>query len=567
MERHPWEQSYPVGINWREPLRASAIGALFASAVCAHKDRTMIEFYGRSITYGEMDVFVNRLCAVLQGIGIRPGDLIALYTPNSPFHPIAFFAALKLGAVVTHLTPLDAEREIDHKLRDSGARVIVTVDNDQLLSRARAQRAAGAVDHILVGHDDYWSQSPFNHSLIDEEEGCISLCRALADESMATPTITHVVRTEDLALVQYTGGTTGRPKGAMLSHGNLTSTVSLFNTWMAGQSYWNEAGERHIGVLPLFHIYALAAILLRATARGDVILLRSRFDAAQTLVDIDQGRATWFFAVPTMLIALIDHTATARCDFSSLSLCVSGGAPLPAEVARRFEALTGCAVCVGWGMTETCGAGLMSLPGRKSPPDELGLPLPGVTIDIVALDDPQRVLPAGEVGEIRIGGPNVTAGYLGRAEESAATLVQGRLLTGDIGFMDARGFVSLVDRKKDMIISGGYNVYPRVVEDAIYEHSAVEEVLVYGITDAYRGEAAKAAIKLRDGVAAFTLEELRRFLADKVGRHELPAALEFLPALPRTAVGKLSKKELYERDRRASADEIDRAPQSPPRKE
>jgi long-chain acyl-CoA synthetase len=363
----------------------------------------------------------------------------------------------------------------------------------------------------------------------------------------------------DIALLQYTGGTTGMPKGAMLTHRNLTSAVAIYDAWEDGQGLFPPGTAKVICVLPLLHVYALTVILLRQLSRGNEILLRMRFDVETTLHDIEIKRATTFPGVPTMWIALANFPGIEERDFSSLKLCGSGGAPLPVEVAQRFERLTGHRLGGGWGMTETSPAGTSQVRNGPHKPGSIGIPLPGIEMDVVALGDPRRPLAPGEVGELRIKGPNVTAGYWNRPEETAAAFADGYLLTGDIGYMDEDGYFFIVDRKKDMIISGGFNVYPQMVEQAIYEHPQVEEVLVVGVADDYRGEAAKAFVKLRSGAQRFTLEELQEFLQDKVGRHEMPCALEFRTALPRTPVGKLSKIELREEERRKRQDNVRRS--------
>jgi long-chain acyl-CoA synthetase len=358
------------------------------------------------------------------------------------------------------------------------------------------------------------------------------------------------VAPDDVALLQYTGGTTGLPKGAILTHGNLTAAVESYEAWFEGQDLSRPGEDRVICVLPLFHIYALTTILLRCIRNGNEILLRGRFDVEATLRDIEVGRATSFPGVPTMWIALTNHPGIETRDLSSLNYCGSGGAPIPVEVVQRFERLTGHRLGGGWGMTETSPAGT-NLP-RHGPPKygSIGLPLPGVELGVVSLDDPTRPLEPGETGELRVRGLNVTRGYWNRPEESASAFADGWLLTGDIGYMDADGYFFIVDRKKDMIISGGFNVYPQMIEQAIYEHPAVAECVVVGIPDPYRGEAAKAFVKLREGSPSFTLDELKAFLGDKIGRHEMPTELEIRDALPRTPVGKLSKVELRAAERR-----------------
>jgi long-chain acyl-CoA synthetase len=352
------------------------------------------------------------------------------------------------------------------------------------------------------------------------------------------------VSADDVALLQYTGGTTGLPKGAMLSHSNLTSAVSIYDVWSAKARTERNAIERVICVLPLFHIYALTVILLRCIKYGDLISLHQRFDVNAVLRDIEVKRATAFPGVPTMWIALANDPSLESRDLSSLVSAGSGGAPLPVEVAKVFERKTGLTLKSGWGMTETCSPGTGHPPVGPDKPGSIGLMLPGIELDVVALDNPKQTLPPGEVGEIRIKGPNVTRGYWNRPQETAEAFVGDRFLTGDIGYMDDDGYFFLVDRKKDMIISGGFNVYPQMIEQAIYTHPAVHEVLVIGIPDDYRGEAAKAFVTLKPNATAFALEDLRAFLTGKLGKHELPAALEFVAELPRTAVGKLSRHEL-----------------------
>jgi long-chain acyl-CoA synthetase len=330
----------------------------------------------------------------------------------------------------------------------------------------------------------------------------------------------------------------------MLSHGNLTSAVSIYDVWGRPARLKRNAIERVICVLPLFHIYALTVVMLSSLRRGHLVSLHQRFDVEAVMRDVEVKRATVFPGVPTMWIAIAALPDLDKRDFSSLRTAGSGGAPLPMEVARIFELKVGMKLRSGWGMTETSPAGTAHPEDGPDKPGSVGVMLPGIEIDVVSLDDPTKVLAVGETGEIRIRGPNVVKGYWNLPKESAEAFVGDRFLTGDIGYVDADGYFYLVDRKKDMIISGGFNVYPQMIEQAIYTHPAVLEVLVIGIADDYRGEAAKAFIKLRDGAKPFTLDELRAFLSGKLGKHELPAAVDFVDDLPRTPVGKLSRHEL-----------------------
>jgi long-chain acyl-CoA synthetase len=460
----------------------------------------------------------------------------------------------RIGGIVVNLSPLDAERELAHKLKDSGARTFITTNIGPMAGVALKLKAAGHVDRVIIADDSVWGPSPVTAPMPVPQVGILNFDEVAAGPA---PAAWPEVVPDDVALLQYTGGTTGVPKGAIISHANLTAAVEIGKAWSAPQSSIKPGEARVICVLPLFHMYAITACVLRGLDLGSEILLRLRFDVEQTLRDITEKRATSFPGVPTMWIAIANYPGVEKLDFSSLKSASSGGAAVPIEIENRIKAITGLQLGGGWGMTETSPAGANIPSHRPDLRGSIGLPLPGILMDVVALDDPRRVLPPGEIGEIRIKGPNVTRGYWNRPEETAAAFADGYLLTGDIGYMDAEGFFFLTDRKKDMIISGGFNVYPRMIEEAIYEHPAVEEVIVIGIPDAYRGQAAKAFIKLKAGAAPFTLEVLRDFLADKIGRHELPAALEFRESLPKTAVGKLSKKELVaeEAARRSAASE------------
>ena len=539
---YAWEKSYPPGVKWDSPLSLTTIPALFDKAVAAHANRPALEYRGRSFTYGELGELVNRAAAGFAALGVA-GAQVALYAPNTPLYVVAFFGALKAGARIVNLSPLDAERELAHKLRDSGARTLVTTTVGDLPKMARTLLGASLLDHLLVG-DDCVRAAPTAAAADDPR---VLPFQTLLDEPRRFAPVP--VGTDEIALLQYTGGTTGTPRAAMLTHGNLTAAVSSYDVWSSGQKLLRPGEERVICVLPLFHIYALTTIMLRHLSLGNELLLRPRFDAATTIRDIQEKRATIFPGVPTMWIGLMAHPGVEACDFSSLRHCTSGGAALPVHVAERFAKIIGRHLGGGWGMTETSPAGtnIPSYGPRK--PGSVGIPLPGVHMDVVALDDARRVLQPGDVGEIRVKGLNVTRGYWRRPQETKDAFVDGHLLTGDIGYMDEDGFFFLVDRKKEMIISGGFNVYPRVIEEAIYEHPSVEEVLVIGVPDDYRGEAAKAFVKLRAGAPPLTLDDLRDFLADKVGRHELPTALEIRDSLPRSTVGKLSKRELLAGER------------------
>jgi long-chain acyl-CoA synthetase len=539
---HPGEQFYPEGVRWDDPIARGTLPDLLSAAAAEFGSRPAIEFRDRPISFTELEALVETAASAFLRAGYGKNSSIALFLGNTPDHPVNFFGGLKAGARIVHLSPLDGEIALSHKLTDSGARVLVTSSLSALLPTALKLLDKGLLDRLIVCEDDHWGKVgtpqtalPDNPKIITHEQ---------FTDGAAKPEQWPAISADDVALLQYTGGTTGLPKGAMLSHGNLTSAVSIFDVWGKPGRAERNGIERVICVLPLFHIYSLTVVLLSSILRGNLVSLHQRFDVEAVMHDIEVKRATVFPGVPTMWIAIAALPDLDKRDLSSLVSVGSGGAPLPVEVARILERRVGMKLKSGWGMTETGSPGTAHPKEGPDKPGSIGLMLPGIELDVVSVEDPTKLMPVGETGELRIRGPNVTKGYLNRPKETAKAFVGDRFLTGDIGYMDADGYFYLVDRKTDMIISGGFNVYPQMIEQAIYTHPAVQEVIVIGIPDDYRGEAAKSFIKLRDGAKPFTLDELRAFLAGKIGRHELPAALDFVDELPRTAVGKLSRHEL-----------------------
>ncbi len=529
-DAQPWRTAFPAVADWDLPVATGVVPALLDRAAASYGDRPAIDFRDRRIRYHELAAAADNLAAGLLASGIGAGETVAIYLPNTPWHPVAFFAVARTGARIVLLSPLDASRELAHKLHDSGARTLITTDLP-LLPTALRLLHEDAVAQVLVGEDAAWGGSALAAPPVWGE-------RVRALPSAPPPSRWPELSAANVCLLQYTGGTTGLPKAAMLSHANLTAAVSMYANWHDGDPQ-TPGEQRVIAVLPLFHIYALTCVLLRNVAKGNELLLRPRFDVPTTLHDIATKRATVFQGVPTMWVALANHPDAAGCDFSSLRYCGSGGAPMPFDVRQRVERLIGQPLLGGWGMTELSPAGMRIPSGAEPAPGLIGIPVPGVHVKVVDRHDPARELPPGEAGELAIRGPNVFGGYWRRPEETVAAFHDGFFLTGDIGVTDARGVFRLLDRKKNMIISGGFNVYPAAVENAIYEHPSVAEVVVVGVPDAYRGQAAKAFVALRPGAPDLTLEQLREFLTDRLGRHELPAALEIRAELPRSPAGKL----------------------------
>jgi long-chain acyl-CoA synthetase len=538
-----FEKNYPAGVRWDTPIAGRTLQALLDAAIAKFAARTALEFRDRPITFTELGKLVDTAAAAFLRAGYGRNTSVALYIGNTPDHPVNFFGALKAGARIVHLSPLDGEIALSHKLKDSGTRVLVTSNLAMMLPMALKFLEKGLLDRLIVCDDASWGDVRHPVQPLPDDRRIVRYDQFVA--GAAPPSRWPEIKTDDIALLQYTGGTTGVPKGAMLTHGNLTAAVDIFDVWGTPSRAKREGMiERVICVLPLFHIFALTTVLLLNLKHGNVISLHQRFDVDAVMRDIEVKRATGFPGVPTMWIAIAALPDLEKRDLSSLAYVGSGGAPLPVEVAKILASRTGLSLRSGWGMTETCSPGTANPSEGPDKPASIGLPLPSIELDIVSLDDPKKVLPVGEVGEIRIKGPNVTKGYWNKPKETAEAFVGDKFLTGDIGYVDEDGYYYIVDRKKDMIISGGFNVYPQMIEQAIYQHPAVQEVIVIGIPDQYRGEAAKAFVKLRVGAEKFSLEELREFLTGKIGKHELPAALEFRDDLPKTTVGKLSRHEL-----------------------
>ncbi|MEX0344489.1 MAG: AMP-binding protein [Rhizobiaceae bacterium] len=546
----PWEDSYPPGLSAGMEIETFPVNDLVSEAAAKWPDRPALDFRGRKITYAELAAAIDIAAGRFVSLGVLPGDRVALLLPNTPWHPVCFFGALKAGATVVHASPLDSPRVLAHKLSDSGAKLLLTTNLGPLAEKAAEFAASGMNAQLIVCEDAFWGASADTGTF--PTNGGIAVWNDLEGDAM--PALSQPVSGDTLALLQYTGGTTGLPKAAMLTHDNLSAAVSSYENWYEGWKLLTDEPDKILLYLPLFHIYGLSTVMLRSLRTGNELWLRTRFDPAEALDDIEAG-VTVFPGVPTMWIAICAVPGFEKRDLSSLRIAASGGAPMPVEVAARFRAKTGLELVGGWGMSETAPAGTNLPFGRPDKAATIGIPLPGVFVRIVSLDDPKEEMPVGETGELAVRGKNVTTSYYNRPEENASAFVDGWFLTGDIGFMDEEGFFTIVDRKKDMIISGGFNVYPQMIEQAVYEHDDVEEVLVIGIPDDYRGEAAKAFIKLRDGASPMSLEKLRAYLKGRVGPHELPAALEIRADLPKTPVGKLSKIELKqeEAERRKTA--------------
>lgn len=558
MNDMPWIKSYPAGIRWDIDISPGAVQQMLDDTVTRYPDNPAIEFMGKRLAYRELGDLVSRAARGLQKLGVKPGVHVGLFLPNSPHYIISFLGVLKAGGTVVNYSPLDAAKVLEHKIEDSRTDIVVTLDLASLYPQMASMLGKTRLKKLIVGTLVEMAGDP----------AAVAAELKLVKPASATPQDANHVSfaelldndgkyeaypvgdpTDAVAVLQYTGGTTGLPKGAMLTHGNLNCAAR--QAWATASGLLSEGQERMLAVLPPFHIYALTVNVLFGILSGSEIIQHMRFDPRSVLADITNKKVTVFCGVPTMFTALINHPDTPSHSLHSLKFCGSGGAPLPVEVAERFTAITGAYPAEGWGMTETSPTGTFTpgQPGAMRKIGSCGLPSPGIIIKFLNVEDATSYVPLGERGELCIKGPNVMKGYWNKPDATAETMTaDGFLRTGDVGYMDEDGFVYIVDRTKDMLLCSGYNVYPRVLEEAVYKHPAVEEVAVIGIHDEYRGQSPKALVKLKAGAAPFAIEDLQGFLKDKLGKHEMIQALEIRPELPKTAVGKISKKDLYDEE-------------------
>ena len=559
MDDKPWIKSYPAGVRWDLSIEPMPVPQIIEDAAAAWPDNPALRFMGRRISYRELDALSNRAAKGLQQLGVGPGVHVGLFLPNTPHYAIAFFGVLKAGGTVVNYSPLDAAKVLEHKIEDSRTDVLITLDLAALypqmagmLGKTRLQKlVVGSMAEMTGAPDKVSAQLKADKQTVDVPQDAHHVSfAALLDNDGKYKRHPVADPTDTVAVLQYTGGTTGLPKGAMLTHANLWAAVQqCVETCNLTPPVLQEGKERMLAVLPPFHIYALTVNMLFGLRLGAEVIQHVRFDPKAALADISGQKVSIFCGVPTMFTALISDPDTPKHDLRSLKYCNSGGAPLPVELGKRFNELTGTWLAEGWGMTETSPTGTYSpiVGARKA--GSCGLPSPAITIKMLDLENPTRYVPLGEKGEMCIKGPNVMKGYWNKPDATAeSTTFDGFFRTGDVAYMDEDGFVFIVDRCKDMLLCSGFNVYPRVLEEAIYQHPAVREVAVIGIDDEYRGQSPKAFVTLKPDAEPFTLKDLQGFLKDKLGKHEMVQALEIRAELPKTAVGKLSKKDLYDEE-------------------
>ncbi|WP_018467255.1 long-chain-fatty-acid--CoA ligase [Calidithermus timidus] len=545
----PWLAHYDPGVPEHITYPETPLWHLLEQSAQKYPNNVALEFMGYTLKYEQLWESVRHFGQALRSLGMQEGERVAIMLPNSPQFVIAFYGTLAAGGICVNVNPLYTPRELKHQLNDSGAETLVILD----LLWPRYAEIAGEVGVkrvITTGLQDYL---PFPKNLLfpikaRREKRWVKLPPDPKRHSFkallkSNPPLEHPhnSKPDDVALLQYTGGTTGLAKGAMLSHRNLVANTYQAIAWYPVKEL--EGKGVMLGAIPFFHVYGMTVAMNYGIAEGYKIVLLPRPEVGPCVEAIEKHSVTHFPGVPTLYVGFNNFPGIERRKVGTVKVCISGSAALPIEVAKRFEELTGGKLVEGYGLTEASPCTHCNPVMGKRKMGSIGLPMSGVEAKIVGPD--LQELPPGEVGELAVRGPNVMLGYWNRPEETAKAIVIDWLLTGDIARMDEEGYFYIVDRKKDMIIAGGYNIYPREVEEVLYAHPAVQEAAVIGVPDAYRGETVAAYVVLKPGQSV-TQEELDRYCRANLAAYKVPRIYEFRESLPKSMVGKVLKRELRE---------------------
>jgi long-chain acyl-CoA synthetase len=549
----PWIDNYPEGIKWDVELNLTPVHEQVLASCDRNPDLVALDFLGGTTTFGALGRDIRAFAGALQSqYGVRKGTRVALLLPNTPFFPVAYYGALLAGGTVVNCNPLYTVPELSHIVSNSGADIVVTLDLKLIFEKAEALVAAGHIGKVILCH------FPDALPLVKKVLYTIAKRGDLAELASSkaapatrwyadlirrrdTPAPVPIDVERDVAVQQYTGGTTGLPRGAMLSHKNIAANMSQIDAWGCGLFY---APSKVMAVLPFFHIFAMTVCMNVPLCNGIPVIMVPRFEMKGFLDAVARTGVNILPAVPTLIQALARVDAEGARKLASLEVVVSGGAPLPNEVRDKFARVSKALLAEGYGLTEASPVVCCAALRVPSKPMSIGQPLPATDLRLVDIET-DKVAPVGERGELQVKGPQVMIGYFNDPEATAKAFDDGWLHTGDVGYVDADGYVFIVDRIKDLIINGGFNVYPRVIEEALMTHEAVDEVCVIGAADQRRGEVPVAFVKLRDGMPA-TQKDLQDFLDSRLNKLEMPREIIFKDQLPKTLVGKLSKKDLRE---------------------
>ena len=530
MESRPWLKNYPL--RWNLDYPKISVFHYLKRAADRYPDRTALIFIADKVSYREMMENIDRMAAAFTAMGLKKGDRIALMLPNCFAFVYSYFAALRQGLVVAQLNPLLTARELSFIVRDSKARILIVVDT--MFPTVKQAMLDRDIENLIIvpltGQEVETSRAQLFDDVLQRHE--------------PNPPDVEIDPEEDLAVLQYTGGTTGFPKGAMLTHYNLVANAEMISEML--RDWKSKFGDKEIfcmGLLPYFHSFGMSVCLNTALTLPAGQIMVPQFNADLVLYLIQQYKPAIFPGVPAAFIALMNHPEVQNYGLDSIDVCVSGAAPLPVEVIEQFELRTGSSILEGYGLSEASPVTHSNPFVGVRKPGSIGIPLPDTDCKIVDPDTGEKEMPAGEEGELIIKGPQVMKGYWNRPDETARTLRGGWLYTGDIARMDDDGFFYIIDRKKDMIIYGGYKIFPREVEEVLYEHPKVAEAVCIGIPEKFFGEVVKAFIVLKAGAEA-TPEEIIDFCRARLVKYKVPRQVEFRSDLPKSMVGKILRKDL-----------------------
>ena len=552
MSSKTWHRFYDPGVPPVLEFEDITLPGFLERSAAEYPDATALIFLNRTMTYRELQADVDRFAAALARLGVGPGIRVAVQLPNLPQTVIAFYAALSLGATVVMTNPLYVEREIEHQWNDAGCTVAVVADF--LFDRRVAHiREKLAVEHYVIASIPDFLRFPLNllaplrlrradpPLLASVKPGPgVHLMRSLMKQT-APDRPRPAIAMDDTALLQYTGGTTGVAKGAMLTHRNLSCNVQQVTAWFVDV---RRGGEVMMGVLPFFHVFGLTvAMAFPLSVAGAVVLMPNPRDMPQLIASISKHRVTLFPAVPAMFNAIVNAQGVEKLDLTSVRSCFSGSAPLPTDILQRFEKMTGGKIVEGYGLTETSPVTHANpLDGRRKI-GSIGVPLPNTDMKVVSLDDGTTEVEVGKQGELLLKGPQVMRGYWNVPEQTAAAFTDGWFRTGDVAAVDADDYTFIVGRKKDMIIAGGYNIYPDEIDAVLVAHPAVLEAATVGIPDPKRGETVKSFVVLRPGQRA-TADELTEYCRRELAAYKVPRSFAFLDELPKSSALKILRREL-----------------------
>ncbi len=557
-----WVKHYDKGVPATIDYPQITLHRLLEDTAKRFPDSTAIIFPGAlgdacKLNYRQLNDDANRMANALAGLGVQKGDRVALLLPNCPQFVIAYYGALKLGAIVVAFNPLYSPREIEHQLNDCEAKVIIVLS--LFYKNVAEVRTKTKLQHVVIAYiKEYLPPvSRLLFSLLKEKKeghkpkiGKIQntyLFQDLLKKSEAKPP-TVDVKPEDTALFQYTGGTTGVSKGVVATHRNVVANTYQAKAWTTEIGI-GEGKDTVIGAMPLFHAYGMVLVMHFSVLEGLGMVLLPRFVTEQVLKAINKYRPVFFPGVPTMYVAINNFPKVGKYDLSSMKAALSGAAPLPVEVQQKFEALTHGKLVEGFGLSEAPVVVTANTLAGLRKVGSIGIPFPDVEVKIMDLEKGEKEMAIGEIGELTVRGPQVMKGYWNRPEETSMVLRNGWLYTGDIAKMDNDGFFFIVDRKKEMIIAGGYNIYPREVEEVLYEHEKIKEAACYGVPDEYRGETVKIAVVLKEGQTC-TSEELTEYCKTKLAKYKVPKKIEFRKELPKSPIGKVLRRVLVEEEKK-----------------